>query len=87
MTSRLALESTQPSVQLIPGTVYLVVKWHSPPSRAEDRNSEDTPPFAHTSSWHGAQFTKPRDRFTEQLDLPSRFILESNAGISNSAAC
>jgi hypothetical protein len=40
---------------------------HSPPSDAEVKNSEATPPLPHASSWHLAQFLKHRDNFTFTL--------------------
>jgi hypothetical protein len=69
-SSRLALGSTQPPIQLVSGALSPGVKRpereadHSPPNSAEVRNTWIYTSLPHTSSWRGASLVKHRDNFT-----------------------
>jgi hypothetical protein len=72
--SRTALVPTQPPNQLVPGALFLVVKWpgreadHLPPSSTEVNECVELYLHSNTHSWHGAQL-KHRENFTFYLLL------------------
>jgi hypothetical protein len=80
--SSLALGSTQPLIQWIPGALFLGVKWpgceadHSPHLVPRSRMHGAVPLLPNVLSWHGTKLRKKkmhRDYFTFTLPSVTQF--------------
>jgi hypothetical protein len=87
IASRPALGPTQPPIQWVPGTLSQGVKRlgreadHSPPAIAEVKKAGAIPLLPHTSSWLGAQLTKPKDEFTLPFKWSKMRLVERVASV------